>query len=162
MNDTDNYTLNDSIGYLTGRVKRELTRMLTRNLQDAGAGITTEQYRLLLLLWVEDGRNQQDIADLYGKDKTSIARMLQAMERQGWITRMPDEEDKRNNLLFITPLGLEVRQRYFPALKACVQEVDSAVSAEDMAICKEVLRKIIARLCPENEAACKQKVMPIK
>jgi len=157
MNDTDSYILNDSIGYLTGRVKREMTRMLTRNLQDAGADITTEQYRLLLLLWVEDGRNQQDIADLYGKDKTSIARMLQNMERKGWITRVPDEEDKRNNLLFITPLGLEIRKRYFPALTACNGEVDVAVSAEEMAVCKEVLRKIIAKLCPDNEAACKQK-----
>ena len=90
------YIPNESIGYLTGRVKREITRLLARKLYEAGGEITAEQFRLLMMLWIEDGRNQQDLADEYGKDKTSIARMLHTMERQALITRVPDEKDKRH------------------------------------------------------------------
>ncbi len=155
MTTLDTYSLNDSIGYLTGRVKREMTRMLTRNLQEMGGEITAEQYRLLILLWKEGGLNQQYIADIYGKDKTSITRMLQTMERQGWITRTPDEEDKRNNKLFITREGLAVREKFFPALQKVITEAEVAVNAEDMEQCKEVLRKVITKLCQAGEDGCK-------
>lgn len=149
------YILNDSIGYLTGRVKRELTRLLARNLCDAGGEITAEQFRLLMMLWLEDGRNQQDLADLYGKDKTSIARMLQTMERHGLITRVPDEKDKRNNLLFITEKGLEIRARLFPALQSSIDETEEGIGADELETCKCVLRKMVAHLSQINEDACK-------
>ena len=43
----------ESIGYLTGRVKREITRLLARKLYEAGGEITAEQFRLLMMLWIE-------------------------------------------------------------------------------------------------------------
>lgn len=154
MND-QKYILNDSIGYLAGRVKRELTRLLARNLCDAGGEITAEQFRLLMMLWLEDGRNQQDLADLYGKDKTSIARMLQTMERHGLIVRVPDEKDKRNNLLYITQRGLEIRARLFPALQSSLQETEAGIGAEELETCKSVLRKMVDHLSQINDEACK-------
>lgn len=148
--------MDDSIGYLTGRIKRELSRLLNRRLQEAGSEITGEQFRLLLLLWRQDYCNQQDIADAIGKDKTSIARMLHTMEKQGWIERKPDETDRRNNRLMLTEQGMDVRERHLPVLQAVLQEAENAVSDNEMAACKEVLRKIIQHLAPICDAACKQ------
>lgn len=155
MTAIDQYILNDSIGYLTGRVKREMTRILTRELQDAGGEITAEQYRLLMMLWRKEVLNQQCVADEYGKDKASVARMLYTMENHGWIMRQPDTEDKRNNLIYITEKGQQMRERYYPALKKLLAEADAAVSPEEMAACKETLRKIINHLCQVDDAGCK-------
>jgi DNA-binding MarR family transcriptional regulator len=155
METNDHYILNDSIGYLTGRVKREMTRLLTRDLHEAGGEITAEQYRLLMMLWRKDVLNQQCVADEFGKDKASIARMLFTMENHGWITRKPSSDDKRNNLIYITDKGQEVRERYYPALKKLLAQADAAVSAEEMAQCKETLRKIINHFCQVDEVNCK-------
>lgn len=149
------YIPNESLGYLTGRVKREVTRLLARKLCEAGGEITAEQFRLLMMLWVEDGRNQQDLADEYGKDKTSIARMLQTMERQHLITRVPDEKDKRNNLIYITQRGLDVRAKYFPALQETLADSEADIDLRQLEVCKEVLRKMIARIGHINDEACK-------
>lgn len=149
------YTPSESIGYLTGRVKREITRLLQRKLYEAGGEITAEQFRLLMMLWIEDGRNQQDLADEYGKDKTSIARMLHAMEKHGLITRVPDEKDKRNNLLYITEKGLEIRARYFPALQESIEMTETGIDTEKLAVCKHVLRGMIENLSQINDEACK-------
>jgi MarR family transcriptional regulator, organic hydroperoxide resistance regulator len=154
MND-QKYIISDSIGYLAGRVKRELTRLLARKLCDAGGQITAEQFSLLMMLWLEDGRNQQDLADLYGKDKTSIARMLQTMERHGLIIRVPDEKDKRNNLLYITQKGLEIRAKLFPTLQSSLQETEAGISAEELETCKSVLHKMVDHLSRINDEAYK-------
>lgn len=149
------YIPNDSIGYLSGRVKREVTRLLARKLYEAGGEITAEQFRLLMMLWIEDGRNQQDLADEYGKDKTSIARMLQTMERQHLITRVPDDRDKRNNLIYITQRGQEVRAKYFPALQETLAESEAEIDLVQLQVCKDVLRTMISRISQINEDACK-------
>ncbi len=149
------YIPNESIGYLTGRVKRELTRLLSRKLCEAGGQITAEQFRLLMMLWIEDGRNQQDLADLYGKDKTSIARMLQTMERHGLITRVRDEKDKRNNLLYITEKGLEIRARLYPALHETIEVTEAGIDAEQLVTCKRVLLQMVESLAQINDDACR-------
>lgn len=149
------YIPNESIGYLTARVKREMTRLLARKLYETGREITAEQYRLLIMLWIEDGRNQQDLADLYGKDKTSIARMLQTMEKNGLITRVPDDKDKRNNLLYITNKGSEIRARLFPLLQSTIENTEAGIEAEQLNGCKQVLRQMIDNLSQINGDACK-------
>ncbi len=149
------YIPNESIGYLTARVKREMTRLLARKLYETGGEITAEQYRLLIMLWIEDGRNQQDLADLYGKDKTSIARMLQTMEKNGLITRVPDDKDKRNNLLYITSKGSEIRARLFPLLQSTIENTEAGIEAEQLNGCKQVLRQMIDNLSQINGDACK-------
>jgi DNA-binding MarR family transcriptional regulator len=150
------YIPNDSIGYLTGRVKREMTRLLAKKLCDTGGEITAEQYWLLVMLWLEDGRNQQDLADLYGKDKTSIARMLQTMEKHGLISRVPDVKDKRNNLLYITDMGLEIRAKHFPTLRSTIEATEVGVDIEQLRICKDVLRQMIKTLSQINEGPCNE------
>lgn len=155
MTDPNNYILEESIGYLTGRTKREITRYLNRKLYEAGGEITTEQLRLLLLLWQDSVSNQQELADLYGKDKTSIARMLQTMEKEGWIVRKPKEDDKRNNQLLITEAGLAIKTRYLPLIAEVLNEAGSAVKEADLEQCKTTLRAIIGHLDQLNSAACR-------
>ncbi|CAN5134608.1 MarR family transcriptional regulator [soil metagenome] len=155
MNEHDSYILNDSIGYLTGRVKREMTRLLTRSLQEAGGEITAEQFRLVMMLWKKEVLNQQCVADEYGKDKASVARMLQTMESHGWITRKADVGDKRNNLIYITDAGQKIGEKYYPALKELLRNADAAVTEDEMITCKETLRKIIHHLCEVGEGGCK-------
>lgn len=150
------YIPEESIGYLSGKLKREVGKYISRELQVANAEVTTEQLWLLLILSREDGHNQQDIADLFSKDKTSIARMVQHMEKEGYLTRKPKEDDKRNNLLYITPKGVEVKDKYLHIVMDVLGQAESAVPKEEFEQCKGTLREVIAHLRELNCKACKK------
>lgn len=155
MEDPREYIPEESIGYLAGKLKREVSRYITRQLHELGSEITAEQLWLLLLLSQEETHNQQDIADLFSKDKTSIARMLQTMEKAGWIERVPKQDDKRNNLLFITSAGMVVKNKYQHVAMYVLDQAASSVPSNEFEQCKATLRQVIDHLRTINHDACK-------
>src|SRR5690606_29538939 len=59
----------------------------------------------------KEGTAVSQIASLLGVRSTSLSRMLSGMEKQGLIYREASSLDKRSVKVFLTPLGLEKRER---------------------------------------------------
>jgi len=65
-------------------------------------GLTPEQFLLIDVLWNQGPMSQQKIADTMHKDKNSITKLVDALEKKGLIVRKKDEDDRRSNKLVLT------------------------------------------------------------
>lgn len=68
--------------------------------------ITREQFGILLVLSLTDGLYQTQIANILGKDRPNITRMIDVLEKRGFIRREKDENNRRILKVFLTDAGL--------------------------------------------------------
>ena len=85
--------------HLTGcKLKQYLAAML--RLQDVP--LTPEQFMLIDLLWNQGEMSQQELADQMQKDKNSVTKLVDAIERKGFVIRRQNPDDRRSNTLVLT------------------------------------------------------------
>ena len=93
---------------LNGKVSAAINRKLSRNFRQNGMEITPEQWTVLIFLWEKDGVTQQELCNATFKDKPSMTRLIDNMERQHLVVRISDKKDRRTNLIHLTRDGKEV------------------------------------------------------
>ena len=69
--------------------------------------ITREQFNILLVLSLSDGLYQTQIANILGKDRPNITRMIDILETKGFIRREKDETNRRILKVFLTKAGCD-------------------------------------------------------
>ena len=127
---------------LNGKVSTAINRKLSRNFRQNGIEITPEQWTILLSLWEKDGITQQDLCNATFKDKPSMTRLIDNMEKQHLVVRISDKKDKRTNLVYLTKTGKELESQSFKIAISTLHEALQGISVEELKIGQEVLRKI--------------------
>ena len=127
---------------LNGRVSDSINRVLGRNFRQAGLDITPDQWTILIYLWEKDGVTQQRLCNATYRDKPSMTRLLDNMERQHLVVRIPDRHDRRINLIYLTKDGKELEQQATLIINQTLQEALRGIGPEELAVSQEVLRKI--------------------
>ena len=95
--------MNTNGGFLITKVKQLSDRVFEKILSEKNIdAFNGAQGRILYVLWQEDGIPIKALSDQCGLAITSLTSMLERMEKQGLITRVQDEKDKRKTLLFLT------------------------------------------------------------
>ena len=141
MNATD-FDPIESLNFLTNRVGRLLTSRLKVLLKRSDFEIPTQCASILADLWKQDGLKQQDLAIAAIKDKATIARALNLMEKHNVIVRRIDEKDKRKKKIFLTYKGVELQQRIWLTSIELGKEATQGISKEEVEICKKVLKSM--------------------
>ncbi len=140
--DTLEFDPNDSLSILLDKTARAQGCRLQNIFSRAQHDITVEQWMILLLLWRENGQFQQQLADGMHKDKTTLTRQIDGLERRNIIVRVPDKIDRRQKRIYLTQKGKDLEQELVPlgiANGLCAME---GISPEHLQICKQVLRKV--------------------
>lgn len=84
---------------LTGcKLKQYIAAML--KMQDVP--LTPEQFLLIDLLWNQGEMSQQQLADKMQKDKNSVTKLVDAIERKGFVIRKQNSSDRRSNTIVLT------------------------------------------------------------
>ncbi|MEH6308342.1 MarR family transcriptional regulator [Olivibacter sp. CPCC 100613] len=136
----------DLVKLLTGVTYTALTRRLLRNFKKAGLLITIEQWAILDVLWRTDGLTQQSLAVKSFRDKPSITRLIDNLEKHNLVVRIPDKFDKRINLIFLTHKGKMLQNKSKVQAEKTMDEALENVSAEELTICNQVLTTIFKNL----------------
>lgn len=134
--------LEESLGYIMGRVFRGLGTRINRNIAEAGYDVTCEQWCVLVNLWEKDGQSQQDLAGTTCKGKTSMTRLLDNMEKRDLVVRVPGTKDKRQKLIYLTKKGKQIQRKLLTIVDRTEQEYQRNMNAGDVARCKDVLRQM--------------------
>ncbi len=103
--------ISDDIMFLTGLIINSLTKNINKSFREAGIDITIEQFSILALLWYKEGYSQQQIADSIRRDKTTVARVTGNMFEKNLLVKIPDCNDRRKNLIYLTKKGKELQDR---------------------------------------------------
>jgi len=139
--DTDEF-----LSFLTGKAYAALGRRLQRNLKEEGVSITSEQWSLLYYLWIEEGRTQQELACLTFRDKPSVSRLINNLEKLKLVLRVNDKEDKRTNLIFLTKQGRQMKETCMRQGKRTIREALEGLSREEMVQARDTLDKVYSNL----------------
>lgn len=122
----------DILHLLTGRTPLNLNRLLSYYLKESGTALTKEQWSVMAVLWKSDGCTQQVLADETYRDRPGITRLLDNLEKEGFIERRPHATDRRTNLIFLTKKGKDVRRPVMKALDKTIQAATVNISDKQL------------------------------
>ena len=137
-----NFDIQIIFAILNGKVSAAINRKLYRNFRQNGMEITPEQWTVLLYLWKQDGVTQQELCNATFKDKPSMTRLIDNMERQHLVVRISDKADRRTNLIHLTKTGKELEEKAYEIVDQTLQEALNGITLDELSISQEVLRKI--------------------
>ena len=87
----------------------KLKQFIASKLRQKDVPLTPEQFLLIDLLWNHGSMSQQQLADQMQKDKNSVTKLVDAIERKGFVVRQQNALDRRSNTLVLTEKALELR-----------------------------------------------------
>ena len=82
-------------------------------------GLSSAQWRLLLLVCRKPGLPQSRFADALDIEPISVSRLIDRMETGGWVTRQDDPRDRRVRLVLPTDKALDA----YAGIKSIADEV---------------------------------------
>src|SRR5690606_1512107 len=141
LNITDFYNL------LSGRTPETFSKTLSRKFRENNILLTTEQCSILTVLWNEkNGCSQQVLADKTNRDKPSITRLIDNLEKENWVERRPHPTDRRQNLIFLTQKGKKIEEDVLAILQEIIHISLAGISEKDVLKFKETFDKIFKNL----------------
>ncbi|MFA6676164.1 MAG: MarR family transcriptional regulator [Bacteroidales bacterium] len=94
--------------------------------------ITPEQFLLIDSLWDVDAVSQQTVANFMHKDKNSITRLIDALEKKGFINRIADQQDRRNKLVKLTDKTRSLEGEITDAATQAVEYITKNISDKEL------------------------------
>jgi len=131
---------------LSGRASTAIARRLYREFRLKGLLITPEQWVILMALSNKDGITQQELATTTFKDKPSITRLINNLEKQSLVVRLSSKLDKRMNMIHITKPGLFLYQKTNVAAINVMKEALYGLIEEDIRTGERILKQIFKNL----------------
>ncbi len=95
-------------------MRSHLRRRLQAKIKEHQLDISFELVEILAYLWRKDGVNQQEIADIIIKDKSSTTYLIDNLVKRDLVKRMEDGNDRRNKLIYLTPEGRLLQEKFYP------------------------------------------------
>src|SRR5580698_4690647 len=132
--------------FITGKASTAIARNLQKRFNAAGIKITIEQWSVLYHLWKDDGKSQQELCSATYRDKPSITRLVDNLEKQQLVKRVPSESDRRINLIYLTRHSLRLQEDTMALAEATLNEALEGVPEDRIEICKEVLQIVYDNL----------------
>ena len=80
----------------------KLKQFIAAKLRQMEVPLNPEQFILIDLLWNQGSMSQQQLADQMQKDKNSVTKLVDALERKGFVVREQNRQDRRSNTLVLT------------------------------------------------------------
>ena len=99
------------------------------------------QYIFLLSLLENEGINQEQLADIVKIDKTTTARAVAKLEREGYLIRETSQEDKRAYILHSTEKARSIHE----TLERILTQWNNFMLADFTAEDKQTLRRLLDR-----------------
>jgi DNA-binding MarR family transcriptional regulator len=132
--------------FITGKASTAVARRLQKNFKQAGIEITIEQWSVLYHLWKEDGLSQQQLCDATFRDKPSITRLVDNLEKLNLVKRVPAKHDRRSNLIFLTQEARNLELKTMEVANQTLNEALVGVTNGQIEIAKEVLQMVYDNL----------------
>lgn len=104
--------------------------------------ITSVQFGILFILSLTDGLYQTQIANILGKDRPNITRMLDILESKSFIRREKDETNKRIIKVFITEEGKKRTESAKPHRAKMRENEIKDISQQEIETLVRLLRKV--------------------
>ncbi len=132
--------------FITGKASTAIARRLQKKFNEAGLSITIEQWSVLYHLWKQEGISQQELCNATFRDKPSITRLVDNLEKLNLVKRVASEHDRRINLIFLTKQAQKLQDQTMQLADETLNEALVTVPTEKVDTCKDVLQLVYDNL----------------
>ena len=132
------YDLEKSIGFKINQTANKINNKFNYILQSYD--IAPEQRATLEIIKYEKDVNQTKIANILGKDKTTISRTLATLEKKALISKK--QIDKRTNLIELTNKGEKILEESAFTIKTFRESLSSKLDENEINKIVELLEKV--------------------
>jgi len=133
-----------SIGFRFGNMSRKMSSLFASRLKPYG--ITPEQWTVLYQVYLQEGINQKELALRSGKDQPSITRILDVLDKKGFVRRKPDPGDRRAYLIYATPAVKQLMNETEPLELSLNDELIAGITDEQLETLDQIMKQINANI----------------
>lgn len=125
---------------------RQLNNSVAREIDGHFKDITVEQLSLLIALWKKEGISQQDLGEFVDKDRPSVTRLLDNMEKNNLVVRITSEFDRRVRLIYLTKNGKDIQSVLIKnsetAVKKSLKDIDESRLSDFIFVAEKIKNNI--------------------
>lgn len=131
-------------GFLISQIRQIGNRAFERIVRESGIdAFNGPQGRILYVLWEHENLSITDIARLTSLANTTLTGMLDRMESQGLIMRVPDRHNRRRILIRPTPEAEKLKAAYNEVSEKTNAIFYAGFTEEEIAHFENTLRRIL-------------------
>jgi len=121
-----------------------------------GIGLYRGQPPVLHALWEQEGLTQSELAERLNVSPATMTKMLQRMERAGFVLRMTDADDQRVSRVFLTEAGRSIKSSVESIFQTMETETFAGFTAQE----RDLLRRFLRQIRKNLEQAAGEKTSP--
>jgi DNA-binding MarR family transcriptional regulator len=138
--------LESFLPYRLYRLADTVSREFSRVYKDRHS-LTRPEWRTLAGLGQHGTMTATELGEQSAMHKTKVSRAVAELERRRWLTRMPDERDRRVEHLTLTRAGLAAYSEMVPLAKAFERELLAKLGDGERAAIVSGVAALEAALC---------------
>lgn len=137
---------NISLENAPGRMFHSISSKLIKRLEKDGKkyGLTTSNQFGILLILSDGPISQKNIADKTFSDEPTTTRTLERMIKNELVVKKRSTEDKRKQIVQMTPKGQELFENVLPIVLGINQEIKDMLEEEEYNQFMKTMKKIDA------------------
>ena len=105
-------------------------------------GLYRGQPPVLRALWEQEGRTHTELAERLHVTPATITKMLQRMEKAGFVVRKPDVEDQRVSRVYLKEAGRAIRSEVQAVWQTMEKETFDGFTLEERVLLRRFLLQI--------------------
>ena len=115
-------------------------------LKQQNVDLIPEQFLLIDLLWNQGPLSQQELADQLQKDKNSVTKLVDAIERKGFVIRQQNPVDRRSNTIILTDLANSLKDDAKNKGISILDKMLTGISDEELRTFLNTLNKLCSNM----------------
>ena len=119
-----------------------LIKYFAKELSRNDINLTPEQYLVMDILWDAETLSQQAIADIIQKDKNSVTKFIDSLEKKGLVYRAINKKDRRVNDIIVTEEGMKLKVPTTEVAINLMRKVLKDIKEEDLMVFDKVVNQI--------------------
>lgn len=136
---------------MDGTVMVRLLRISSSGLSDffepafRALNLSEHSFHVLCLLVADESgaASPSELSDMVCTSRSNMTRILEELERAGWVARSVAPRDARRHVIAITEPGREKVRQTVPRIAEPIERAFSDLSKEEFALLHHLLRKLI-------------------
>lgn len=134
------YDIENSIGFLLAKAYQRGFAIFKEQLDKFN--LTPQQFSLLAFLWIEDGLSQAELSEKSQIDRTTICGLVDRLEKEGLVKRLPQPADRRAYRICLTDRGKLLENELCIIAGAVTERYLGALSLDERNQLRNTLKKL--------------------
>jgi len=107
-----------NFGAVIDKTIKQIKANYQKKFEELNVNITTEQWMIIDCLAEKNVQTQTELAENSFKNKPTVSRILNLLQKKNMIERIPVQEDRRKFHIKLTNFGEQIHQKLFPEVEA--------------------------------------------